>query len=155
MARRGSAGKREQGQDEQNNVVREDEDTEAVESDQRSAATLRSLSKIPRELSEEELATPGAQRMLLGLLDRLGSEVEILDRYRDRFHNCDKEKSVLSVRLNQSNSKDIVLGAALATGSLFIGLAPSIWTSGPVGPIVVVGGAILIVGSIVARLIWR
>ena len=128
---------------------------EDTEPDQPSSDLLKSLSKIPREISEEELATPGAQRMLLGLLDRLGSEVELLNHYRDRFHNCDKEKSVLSVRINQSSSKDIVLGAAIATGSLFVGLAPSIWASGPVGPIVVVGGAILIVGSIVARLVWR
>ena len=63
------------------------EDTEPVESDQLSTGRLKSLSKIPRELSEEELATPGAQRMLLSLLDRLGSEVELLDHYRDRFHN--------------------------------------------------------------------
>lgn len=50
----------------------------------------RAYSKVRRELSEDELVTPGAQRLLLDELDRLQRQVDELAAYRTQFHEADK-----------------------------------------------------------------
>lgn len=106
----------------------------------------KALSKLRRELSEDESGTPAVQRMLLDEVERLETEVDELRQFRDRFHSADKDAEVLRERLRESVARD----GSLAIGAAILGLAPSLWSSQPIGWIVMALGFVL-VAAVVAR----
>ena len=55
----------------------------------------QALSKVRRELSEEEMSSPAVQRMLLDELERLEMEASELREFKDKFHTTDKDAAVL------------------------------------------------------------
>ena len=122
---------------------------------QRGGKGRQAFRELRRELSEEELSNPGTLRMILDQHDELVQENDELRRVKERFHACDKEAAVLRERLDRSNSQDIVLGAALAGGSLILGYLPSLWATQPTGSIALVVGAVFVVGSVLARVRLR
>ena len=107
----------------------------------------KALSNLRRELSEDESDTPAVQRMLLDEVDRLEAEVGELRQFRDRFYSADKNAEVLRERLRASVARD----GSLAIGAAILGLAPSLWSSQPVGWIVIALGLALMVTAVVAR----
>lgn len=107
----------------------------------------KALSKLRRELSEDESDTPAVQRMLLDDIDRLETEVGELRQFRDRFHSADKDAEVLRERLRAS----VALDGSLAIGAAILGLAPSLWSSQPIGWIVIALGLALVVAAVVVR----
>lgn len=114
--------------------------------------------RLPRELTEEELATSGVQKLILHENDQLWEQNYELQGFRDRFHETDKEVAVLRERHKEAAAQDIVLGATLAIGALIIGFVPSLWApieEAPTGLIALVVGAVLVLGSVGARLSWR
>ncbi|MDE0027321.1 MAG: hypothetical protein OXP69_23150 [Spirochaetaceae bacterium] len=96
-------------------------------------------------MSEEELSTTGAQKMLLDWLDRLEEENLELREIEKRFHESDKDVAVLQERQTKSIARDIMLAA----GSLLLGLSPSFWAVQPTGTILVIIGGALAVASVV------
>jgi hypothetical protein len=115
----------------------------------------RSFSKLRRELSDEELSSPAVQRMLLDEIDRLDKQVSELEQYRKSFYDADKRAAVLEQRTIRSLSSDIMFAICLSVGAAALGYAPALWQHQPTGIISVAFGAILIIGSAVARLILR
>ena len=107
----------------------------------------QALSKVRRELSEEESSSPAVQRMLLDDLERLETEASELREFKDRFHATDKDAAVLRQRLRASGARD----GSLAVGAALIGLAPSLWPHPPIGWIVVGLGVVLIVLAVAKR----
>ena len=83
------------------------EDTEPTDVAQRPSLSSKPLRKISRELTEDELAAPGAQKLLIGELDRMEKEIEVLADYREQFHQADKARAVLSERLKKSTAKEM------------------------------------------------
>lgn len=110
------------------------------------------LSNLKRELSEEELNTPGAIRMLLSKIDDYDNCQKELQEYRNKFHQCDKQCAVLTTAAKANTAFDILYSFLLAVGSALIGIAPSIqvdntqnyipWVLGIVG-IIALGGGII------------
>ena len=110
------------------------------------------LSNLKRELSEEELKTPGAIRMLLSKIDDYDNCQKELQEYKNKFHQCDKQCAVLTTAAKANTAFDILYSFLLAVGSALIGIAPSIqvdntqnyipWVLGIVG-IIALGGGIL------------
>lgn len=113
------------------------------------------LSNLRRELSEEELSSPGVARMLLDALDRSETEAGEVREFRDRFHSADKEAAVAKEQLRALASRDMVLDGALAIGAVLIGLTPSAWAVQPVGWIIAVLGAALLCLFILAKWLKR
>jgi hypothetical protein len=64
--------------------------------------TRKAFSQAKRLLTDEELAAPAAQKMLLDELDRLEAEKAELVQYRARFYEVDRECAVL--RENQKGN---------------------------------------------------
>ena len=110
----------------------------------------QALSKVQRELSEEEIGSPAVQRMLLDELERLETEAIELREFKDRFHTADKDAAVLRERLRASPPRD----GSLAVGAALLGLAPSLWSVPPVGWIVVALGVVLMVLAVLAKRSW-
>ncbi|WP_163934370.1 hypothetical protein [Paraferrimonas sp. SM1919] len=112
----------------------------------------QSFRQVRRELTEEELASPAAQRLILDELDRLEEENVSLKRLRTEFHTVDKKASVLNEKLKRHNALDILSSAALAAGSLSLGYAPKVWAADTAtGPIFLVIGIVLIASGIWAK----
>jgi hypothetical protein len=113
--------------------------------------TGRALSHLKRELTDEELASPGALKMLLEELERQREENIALQSYRDRFYSTDKELSTVKEKLKGNRSVEIVSTACLAVGAATLGYAPAAWNAQPTGGIVLVFGSVLILAGIGAK----
>jgi len=106
---------------------------------------------LRRTLSDEDLASPGAQKLLLDALEQADTQIEVLSGYVERFHGADKRAAILEERVKQSRAADIMFAVGLGLGGVILGLVPSLWSNGPIGLIALAVGAVMIVGAIVAR----
>ena len=111
----------------------------------------RSFNAVRRELSEDELATPGVQKLLLDELDRLERELRDSQGYRERFSEADKRAAVLEEKFKTYTSVEIVSMVCLAAGSLMVGLVPSAWSSQPAAAMVLILGLLLLAAAIFAK----
>lgn len=130
------------------------------EADRSGRFGFKALENLELDLSEDEFSTSGVRKMILDQLYRLKQDNEELrktlkqenERFRkteSRFHESDRTVAILQERLHKVKALDVVLGAALASGSLIVG-----WQQLEFGVISVVGAA-LFVGSVVARLVLK
>jgi len=100
-------------------------------------------SRIRREISEEDIATPAVQRILLGEVDKLQSQVSSLELIESRYHITDKQAAVLEEKLRSVNSHEVLYSLCLTIGSAIIGLSSAVWDSGH-GWISIAIGSILV-----------
>ncbi|MEK6408820.1 MAG: hypothetical protein AABN34_18005 [Acidobacteriota bacterium] len=115
----------------------------------------QALRDIRRELTDEELSSPGVQKLLLDDLERAESESEVLRSYVDRFHESDKRAAILEVQLRGSNAFEILFGTGIGLGGAIMGLAPLFWSDQPKGALALALGMLLAIGSIIGRVIRR
>lgn len=135
--------------------IPEEAGRDVVESVVQTIVPSSPYSRIRREISEDDLATPAVQRILLGEVDRLQSQVCALELVESEFHKSDKKAAVLEERLKAVNSHEILYSLCLTIGSVVIGLSSMIWDSGH-GWIAIAIGGILVVGGVVSRVMkWR
>lgn len=112
----------------------------------------KALSHLKRELTEEELAQAGVQKMLVEELEKAEDENVELRGYRERFHSVDKQLGIVSEKQRTRISVEIISGACLAAGAAALGFAPSVWGN-PGGWLSVVVGVLLTALGIVAKAI--
>ena len=116
----------------------------------------RAFSKLRRELSDEELASPAVQRLLLDEIERLEKENNIMSGYQDSYYEADKSSAVLKEKLKTNIAHDIIFGVCLCVGAVLIGFAPSLWAPDkPHGWNVVAIGSVLIIGGIASKVVKR
>lgn len=108
-------------------------------------------SKLRRELSDEELTNPAVQKLLLSEIDKLEMRVSELELVERKFHQIDKEKSVLEERGKTLNAMEVLYSFCLAIGSGLLGLASSSKFEDN-GWIFLVFGGVLIIGGILSKL---
>jgi len=113
----------------------------------------RALSRLKRELTDEELGSPGAQKMLLEELERLGEENSVLQSYRDKFHDSDKQLAVVNEKRRRDIAMEVLSGGCLTIGAAALGYAPAVWSAQPSGWISLVFGAVLTIAGIIAKAI--
>jgi hypothetical protein len=77
------------------------------------------------DLTEQELASPAAVKLLLDEVDRLDLENGELAVYRERFHETDKACAVLTEQQKGNLAADIVSTAAISLGGVLLRLLPS------------------------------
>jgi len=115
----------------------------------------RAFSRLRRELSDEELASPAVQRMLIDDIERLEKENDEAIQYRDRYHQADKKAAILEEKLKASVAQEVIFGVCLTVGSAALGYAPSVWSAQPSGWISIAFGLVLIVGGIASKVVKR
>lgn len=115
----------------------------------------QSLARVRRELSEDELASPAVQRLLVEDLERLQHEAVDLGEYRERYHVADKRAAVMEEKLKLSVAGEVVFGVCLSAGAAILGYAPLLWEKQPNGWIAVTLGGLLMVGGVVSRVVRR
>lgn len=132
------------------NLDQEDEDNGSESRISRSK-DLQAFRRIPRELTEEELANSAVQKLLVGNLDRLETEKEEYRLYMERFHEADKKVAVLEQKSRTALALDIIFGGCLTVGGSVIGLSHGLWSHQPFGWIVLVAGVVMLIIGIVAK----
>ena len=115
----------------------------------------QALRDLRRQLTDEELASPGVQKLLLDDLQRADSECDLLSGYVTRFHDADKRAAVLDERLRTQTALEVAFGVGVGLGGAIMGLAPGLWTTPPYGTLAFAVGLLLMLGAIVARVIKR
>ena len=115
----------------------------------------QALRDLRRQLTDEELASPGVQKLLLDDLQRADSECDLLSGYVARFHDADKRAAVLEERLRTQTALEVAFGVGVGLGGAMMGLAPGLWTTPPYGTLAFTVGLLLMLGAIVARVIKR
>lgn len=111
--------------------------------------------EIKRQLSDEDLKSPGVQKLLLDDLERAESECEIMQGYIERYHDADKRAAVLEERVRSGTAIEIMFGVGVGLGGTIMGLAPMFWSDQPKGYIALIIGGLLICGASIARMVKR
>ena len=109
------------------------------------------FSRLKRELSDEELSSPGVQKLLLDYLAQAEAEIATLKSFREMFHSADKRNGVLEEKLKVNTSAEVVSTGTIAIGGVILGYATQL-TSTPYGGWLALGcGGLLIGVGIVAK----
>jgi hypothetical protein len=120
------------------------------------AKSHRAFSRLKRELSDEELSSPGVQKLLLDYLAQADNEIAALKAFREQFHEADKRNGVLEEKLKINSAAEVISMGSLAVGAAALGYAPSLWSSTThSGPIALAFGIVLIIVGILAKVIRR
>ena len=115
--------------------------------------TRKTFSRIKIELSDEELASPGVQKMIVEELGRSQDMLSSMESYRERYHQADKQLAIQLEKSKRNISTEIISGGCLATGAAAFGYAPSL-TSLPLAGYLAVGfGIILTIIGIASKAI--
>ena len=112
------------------------------------------FSLIDRQVSESDLKSLGTLRWLLNEHDKYEECIKQLDDYKEKFYNCDKEKSVIEEKLKNSTSFDMLYSLSLSAGSALIGVAPSISDDISKWILPIIGG-LLFIGGIITKIVHK
>lgn len=108
---------------------------------------------IRRQLEEQELSSPGVQKLLLEQLETADSKCEVLEGYIERFHEADKRAAIFQEKLRGNTALEICFGTGVGLGCALLGMAPSLWDNTSKGPIVLSMGILLVAGAALARIV--
>jgi hypothetical protein len=119
------------------------------------SGVVQAFRDIRRELTPEELSSPGVQKLILDRLDSALAQCEKLSSYESRFHEKDKRVDVLEEQLKPQKALDIAFAVGLAVGPALVTLAPVTWDAHPtwIGKVFLIAGLILTVSAIAIK--WR
>ncbi len=113
------------------------------------------FSQLRRELSDEDLNSPGTQRLILNELDKYEECSKQLEEYKGKYYNSDKERAVLEVQLSSNRAFEILYSFSLSVGSALLGITPSILNGEGntyyLTWIVCIIGGVSLIGGIVAK----
>ncbi len=115
-------------------------------------SSRKAFSKLATELTDDELNSPGVQKMLLAEIARLESTVIYTEKFKDKFHEADKDRAVLKEKEKTFIFSEILYSVSLTLGAALIGISPSLKTS----PFIIGAiGALLIAGAVVAKVVKK
>jgi len=111
----------------------------------------RSLGKVRRELTEEELGSPGVQKMLLDEVDRLDGIEGDLKSVSEKCQATETKLAVANEKLKTSGAFDIISIGTIAIGSLLFGAVFSMEDNQELFWIIIVISLILVAAGIGAK----
>jgi len=111
----------------------------------------RALSRLKRELTDEELSSPGVQKLLLDSLERSEEENAALKRFRDKFYESDKQKGVLEEKLKTHVALEMVSTGCIAVGAAALVYVPVAWAHQPDGGIALGFGIVMTIVGVAAK----
>jgi hypothetical protein len=116
----------------------------------------RAFSRLKRELSDDELSSPGVQKLLLDYLAQAEDENATLKPFRDKYYDADKRNGVLEEKLKAEVAAEVLSTGTIAIGAAALVYGPSVWSTQPTtGTIAVSFGAVLTAVGIFAKVIRR
>lgn len=115
----------------------------------------KALSNLAKELSDDDLSSPGVQKMLLAEIDRLTTTELTADEFKDRFHKKDKECAVLKEKEKTFVFSEILYSVSLTLGAALIGITPSLTATNVSPNVVGVIGVLLVIGAVVAKVVKK
>lgn len=113
----------------------------------------RAWSSLRRDLSAEDLANPGVQKLLLDHVENLMQEKSELETYRSSYQTELLKSTGLQARLDTKTREEILSGIALTAGSALLGFVPNIWANQPTAGLLTALAVILVAASIFAKAI--
>jgi hypothetical protein len=141
--------------DQEDVEVGADVEPTSAESASHIKSSRKAFSKLATELTDDELSSPGVQKMLLAEISRLESAVMYSESYKDRYHNADKDREVLKEKEKTFIFSEILYSVSLTLGAALIGLTPSIKSSEVSPTIIGIVGFLLVGGAIVAKVVRK
>jgi hypothetical protein len=111
----------------------------------------RAFSEIRRQLSIEELSSPGVHKLIIEDLDRAEVECEGLRDFVERYHDADKRAAVLQEKVKRRNAFEVLHSLCLVVGGGLVGLAPSLRQNLMLDVVLVGFGIALIIGSSISK----
>ena len=117
--------------------------------------THRAFSRLKRELGEEDLASPGVQKLLLDYVAQSDEEVATLKSFRDKYYEADKRNAVLMEKGKVHRVSEVISTGNVALGAVALVYAPSFWDKQPTAGIALAIGIGLTTIGIVAKVIQR
>ncbi|MEG6524880.1 hypothetical protein [Bordetella bronchiseptica] len=117
------------------------------------SSSRKSLSKLRRELTDDELSSPAVQRMLVDEIERLDVERNQLVEFRDKFYDSKTRIGVLEEKFTGKMAIEVIHVACNTVGAAALGYAPSIWDKQPMAWLFAIFGTILVVMSLIAKVI--
>lgn len=115
----------------------------------------RSFTQVKREMTEKELSSSGAQKLLLDDIDRLENALQAAHEFREKFHEKDKLAAVQEEKLASKAKNELLYDGCLVAGSVLLGFAPNVWSDGQVGVYLLLTGAILVGTAIYTHWVRR
>ena len=115
--------------------------------------TRKTLSRIKIELSDEELASSGVQKMLVEELGRCQDAISTMEVFREKYHKADKDLALALEKNKHNISIEIISGSCLAAGAAAFGYAPSLTSLPIAGWIAVAFGLLLTAAGVLAKAI--
>ena len=129
------------------------EETGAVPISTQDPKSRKTFAKIKIELSDEELASPGVQKMIVDELERSQGSLLIMEGYRDRYYRADKDLAVEREKNKRHLALEIISGGCLAVGAAAFGYAPSLTSLPMAGYFAVALGLLLTAIGVTAKAI--
>ena len=110
------------------------------------------LKDIRRQLTEDELANPGVQKLLIEMLEEADDVRQSLLEFENRFYESDKKAAILSEQLKNNTRIEVFFGVGIGLGCSIIGLTPFFMEINHVhGYITLALGVCITIGSVVGR----
>ncbi|WP_034159574.1 hypothetical protein [Sphingomonas sp. ERG5] len=115
----------------------------------------RSLSRMRREMTDEELSNSGVQKIMMDDVDRLEGEKAHLETFVERFHKADKENAVLKEKAKVRIASDISFGTFLTIGAAAVGYSPVVEKVPNASSILVAIGIFLMAGGLASKVVLK
>jgi hypothetical protein len=111
--------------------------------------------QLKRELSDEDLAGPGARKWILEMLLTAETDRDEYKAYVTRYYEMATRAAVLDEKLKANETNEIMFTVGVGVGGAIIGLTPIFWDQGSNGIITLAVGVLLAVGALVGRRTFR
>ena len=139
------------------NIEPEDKEPSDVFIEEETTVTkpASALAGISRSLTEDELSSTGARKLIIDRLDKAEMDVVQLREYEAKYHDSDKKVAILTEKVRQVNSFEILYGACLVFGSIFAGLSQTVWDKQPYGWLSLLFGIGLVIVAVFTKGVRR
>ncbi|MEJ6399364.1 hypothetical protein [Yoonia sp. 208BN28-4] len=114
----------------------------------------QSFRNLRRDLSEDELSSPGVQKMVMDEFDRLDTELRIAQGDAAKYQSEAVKVARLEEKIKTHLGFEILSAGGIAIGPFFMALAYSNNESTLATP-VAIGGAVILVAGIFAKVVKR
>ncbi len=91
-----------------------------------SGSNIRAISKLQYELTEKELDSPGAKKLIIDMLDRLEKENTVLKAKVETYQKIDKEAAILKSEVQSLSRENLWKTSVNSIGGIILGMSLSL-----------------------------